>query len=175
MGAGCHFLLQGIFLTRGSNPRLLYLLHWQAGSFPAEPPGKPQSCLLFPLIELHMEKFRDYILVGEKKEILPDHLNTETIKALSNGCSQCERWLGTHPTERITGRWLQAEMVNGSGTLFKSLSLLSCSHFPPSLQLQISESVLLFCICIHFSFSTWVFLFILKQFLLEYRCSTVLC
>ena len=26
---GCHFLLQGIFLIQGSNPCLLYLLHWQ--------------------------------------------------------------------------------------------------------------------------------------------------
>ena len=26
-GVGCHFLLQGIFPTRGANPRLL---HWQA-------------------------------------------------------------------------------------------------------------------------------------------------
>ena len=26
-GVGCHFLLQGIFLTQGSNPRLLHLLH----------------------------------------------------------------------------------------------------------------------------------------------------
>ena len=33
-GVGCHFLLQGIFLTRGSNLRLLCLLHWQAGSLP---------------------------------------------------------------------------------------------------------------------------------------------
>ena len=33
-GAGCHALLQGIFLTQGSNPSLLRLLHWQAGSFP---------------------------------------------------------------------------------------------------------------------------------------------
>ena len=29
---GCHFLLQGIFLTKGSNPHLLCLLHWQVGS-----------------------------------------------------------------------------------------------------------------------------------------------
>ena len=29
-GGGCHALLQGIFLTQGSNPRLLKLLHWQA-------------------------------------------------------------------------------------------------------------------------------------------------
>ena len=31
-GAGYHFLLQGIFLTQGSNPRLLHLLHWQVDS-----------------------------------------------------------------------------------------------------------------------------------------------
>ena len=30
-GVGCHFLLQGIFLTQGSNP---HLLHWQADSLP---------------------------------------------------------------------------------------------------------------------------------------------
>ena len=32
-----HFLLQGIFLTQGSNPRLLCLLHWQVGSLPLAP------------------------------------------------------------------------------------------------------------------------------------------
>ena len=31
---GCHFLLQGIFLTQGSNPCLLHLLCWQVGSSP---------------------------------------------------------------------------------------------------------------------------------------------
>ena len=29
---GCHFLLQGIFHTQGSNPHLLHHLHWQADS-----------------------------------------------------------------------------------------------------------------------------------------------
>ena len=38
---GCHFLLQGIFLTQGSNLHLLCLLHWQADSLPLESPGKP--------------------------------------------------------------------------------------------------------------------------------------
>ena len=37
-GVGCHALLQGILLTQGSNPRLL---HWQMGSLPLVPPGKP--------------------------------------------------------------------------------------------------------------------------------------
>ena len=40
-GVGCHSLLQGIFLTQGSNLDLLCLLHWQAGSLPLAPPGKP--------------------------------------------------------------------------------------------------------------------------------------
>ena len=31
-GAGCHFLLQGIFPTQGLNPHLLCLLYWQVGS-----------------------------------------------------------------------------------------------------------------------------------------------
>ena len=33
-GASCHFLLQGVFLTQGSNPHLLHLLHWQEDFFP---------------------------------------------------------------------------------------------------------------------------------------------
>ena len=47
-GVGCHALLQGIFLTQGSNLCLLRLLHWQAGSLPLAPPGKPSlysNCL----------------------------------------------------------------------------------------------------------------------------------
>ena len=35
IGVGCHFLLQGIFLTQGLK---LHLLHWQADSLPSEPP-----------------------------------------------------------------------------------------------------------------------------------------
>ena len=38
-GVGCHALLQGIFPTQGSNPRLLQLLHWAGRFFPIEPPG----------------------------------------------------------------------------------------------------------------------------------------
>ena len=36
-GVGCHFLLQGIFLTQGSNPGLL---HCRQTSSLSEPPGK---------------------------------------------------------------------------------------------------------------------------------------
>ena len=40
-GVGRHALLQGVSLTQGSNQHLLCLLHWQAGSLPLVPPGKP--------------------------------------------------------------------------------------------------------------------------------------
>ena len=40
---GCHALLQGIILIQGWNLHLLCLLHWQEGSFPLVPPGKPLS------------------------------------------------------------------------------------------------------------------------------------
>ena len=46
-GVGCHALLQGIFPTQGSNVCLLRLLHWQAGSLPLVPPGKPTWLTLF--------------------------------------------------------------------------------------------------------------------------------
>ena len=50
-GVGCHFLLQGIFLTQGSNPCLLCFLHWQVGSLPPEPPRKP-----WPSVNVHDNK-----------------------------------------------------------------------------------------------------------------------
>ena len=62
---GCYALLQRIFLTQGSNPCLLPLLHWQVDSLPLAPPGKPKCpvkkkkkrlCILglpqFPSVEL---------------------------------------------------------------------------------------------------------------------------
>ena len=40
-GVGSCALLQGIFSAQGLKLRLLYLLHWQLGSLPLVPPGKP--------------------------------------------------------------------------------------------------------------------------------------
>ena len=40
---GCHFLLQGIFPTQGSNLYLLHHLHWQADSIPLSHQGGPQK------------------------------------------------------------------------------------------------------------------------------------
>jgi len=40
---GCHFLLQGIFPTQGSNPCLLHLLHCQVDSSPLSHLGSPTA------------------------------------------------------------------------------------------------------------------------------------
>ena len=40
-GVGFHVLLQEIFPAQGLNPCPLCLLHWQVGSLPLVPPGKP--------------------------------------------------------------------------------------------------------------------------------------
>ena len=42
-GLPCH--RPGIFPTQGSNPCLLRLLHWRAGSLPLAPPGKPAGII----------------------------------------------------------------------------------------------------------------------------------
>ena len=49
IGIGCHFLLQGIFLTHGSNLHLLCLLTMAGGFFTTEPPGKPCEILRYTL------------------------------------------------------------------------------------------------------------------------------
>ena len=42
---GCNALLQGTFLTQGSNPGLLCLLHWQVSSLPLSHLGSPGGVL----------------------------------------------------------------------------------------------------------------------------------
>ena len=55
-GVGCHFLLQGIFPTQGSN---LHLLHWQVGSLSVTHQGSPKTIyllsILFVSIHLRIE------------------------------------------------------------------------------------------------------------------------
>ena len=46
IGMGCHSILQGIFPTLGSNlTSLIDLWHWQEGSLPLVPHGKPRYTL----------------------------------------------------------------------------------------------------------------------------------
>ena len=59
-GVGCHFLLQGIFLTQQS----IWFSYTEANSLPYEPPGKPESYLL-----LHLSH-----VLHPQNAVLPIHL-----------------------------------------------------------------------------------------------------
>ena len=72
-GVGCHALLQGIFLTQGSNPNLLGLLHWQVDSLPLAPPWEA------PMLYVYLNKS------GEKKCLKKAFLHkTQRLKTEKN-------------------------------------------------------------------------------------------
>ena len=73
IGVGCHALLQGIFLTQGSNPRFLYLWHWQVDSLPLYHLGSPiREC--FNFILLHIAGQFSQILLIEEIVFSPLHI-----------------------------------------------------------------------------------------------------
>ena len=55
-------LLQGIFLIQGQNTHFFCLLHWQVGSLPLGPPGKPSA-------ELFIAVFMKYIITHNTHEV----------------------------------------------------------------------------------------------------------
>ena len=60
---GCHFLLQGTFLTQGLNPCFFHLLHWQVGPLPPAMCSQPYSILVHSLLSLALrEIYTKYFL-----------------------------------------------------------------------------------------------------------------
>ena len=59
-GVGCHFLLQGIFPSQGSNPWFLRLLRWQVCSLLLTPPGKPVPFAQFSLMITYCKIIAQY-------------------------------------------------------------------------------------------------------------------
>ena len=68
-GVGHHALLQGIFLTQGSNPHLKSLLHWQEDSLALAPAGKSSNVIPEGLIEHWGNMFLSYVLTLELSEL----------------------------------------------------------------------------------------------------------
>ena len=75
-GVGCHFPLQCIFPTQGSN---LCLLCWQASSLPFEPPRKPANIL-------QGEKRTDKPSGPFKYQDLSDYTVLENMEFMENHC-----------------------------------------------------------------------------------------
>ena len=61
-GVGCHFLLQGIYLTQGLNLSLLWLPALAGGFFTTEPPGKSYFTSVFSLPEDQLFKSFDQVI-----------------------------------------------------------------------------------------------------------------
>ena len=80
-GVGCHFLLQGIFPIQGLNLCLLCLLHWQTGSLPLAPPGKPNNLIMASKWSTEKKSCTSFILNQKWEMIKPSEeamLKTET-------------------------------------------------------------------------------------------------
>ena len=73
-GAGCYFLLQGIFLIQGLNPRFL---HWQANSLPLSDLGSQPLYSIYniKIARRNINNLRysdDTTLLAESEELLDE-------------------------------------------------------------------------------------------------------
>ena len=103
-GVGCHALLQRIFLTQGSNPPLLCLLHWQAGSLPLAPPGKPQRKL---------------------KNIIPDFNDKKSLEdIMSNFIPIKLRWYEHSENNKLTNWHMKKQEIWIILSLLKKIELI---------------------------------------------------
>ena len=87
-GVGCQALLQGIFLTQGSNPSLLHLLHWRACSLPLAPPGKPTVLARI----LQRDSAAWALQDGVKGRVFFSEDYCQQDKSTCEGLSSCSRW-----------------------------------------------------------------------------------
>ena len=89
---GCHFLLQGIFPTQESNPRLFHLLHLQADSLPLSYLGS----LLF-LIRYYQARSNSAHLASSPL-VKEQFLGTTALLLTKGGCADpcyCLLWVRT--------------------------------------------------------------------------------
>ena len=108
---GCHVLLQGIFLTQGSNPHLLCLLHWQAGSLPLTLPRKPHfkaERSLFSLATKNWWEFQDDLIK------MPHTKSVHSLRYHNSAPPPCGRW-GAEARERAAAA--SAKLLQSCPTL----------------------------------------------------------
>ena len=110
---GCHFLLQGIFLTQGSNP---CLLHWQVDSLPLSHPGSLSSV--------------QFSSVAQSCPTLCDPMNLST------------PGIPVHPNSWSSLRLASIESVMPSNHLILCRRLLLLPSIPPSIKVFSNESTL---------------------------------
>ena len=113
-GVGCHTILQGIFLTQGSNLCLPCLLHWQGGSLPLAPPGGSR------LAELVLSKIHRGNLIS--RSLLASHGLLEIIGILA-----CRH---LNPVSEFMFTWHSVPLhIISSTCMFFSISVLCSDLF----------------------------------------------
>ena len=111
---GYHFLLQGIFLTQGSN---LHLLHWQANSLPLGHLGSPP-------------KFHQFSSVAQLCPTLCDPMNRSTPGP------------PVHHQSQSLPKLMSIKSVMPSSHLILCRPLLLLPPIPPSIRVFSNESTL---------------------------------
>ena len=136
---GCHFPLQGVFLTQGWNTHLICLLHWQAGSSSTELPGKPKQ-----LNVTHQKWACMVCLLGSVSTDLPCYLQFNSVQSLSHVRLFATSWtaacqaslsitLGVYPNSCPSSQWCHPA-ISSSVVPFSSCpqSLPASESFPMS-------------------------------------------
>ena len=101
-GVSCHFLLQGIFPTKGSNPHLLRLLHWQRDSLLLSHQGS---------LEYICQTLNKYLRKGHSRVQVTERVSLDGFYLL------WEIW-----SERETGRRLMGQSFERSGKFWNNSS-----------------------------------------------------
>ena len=143
-GVGCHDLLQGIFLTQGSNPSLLHLLHWHIGALLRAPPGKPTTtqCSKIQITPYH-PGLRPLLSLGIRSLLPNAHWSGVVwpdcclwLRPWPSPCPPCnsssrDRKYHGFPVRLPPSSELSLGLYSGPGSFFFFLYVTDCCSFPP--------------------------------------------
>ena len=119
-GVGCHALLKGIFPTQGLSP---HLLHWQAGSFPLVPPGKPSPWAYLGTQKLAQNIASRSSLVARryiKKDVIPVQTRRKLKWSLGKVLQEFQWWVGSRLQSPVQIQDPETDRISNKRQLAKS-------------------------------------------------------
>ena len=110
-GVGCHFLLRGIFLTRGLNP---HLSHWQTNSLPLSHLGVPVFWLYLCLSVDNLLELWPSELFFPWHSFLPTYPCSNLLLC---SLAQCSQSVSSKPSALLTASplWVILGILEGAG------------------------------------------------------------
>ena len=101
-GVDCHSLFQAIFPTQGLNP---CLLHWQVGSLPLAPPGKPKK-KQWKKIRHKAKALRKVKKQRETWIVRLNHMNCQSLLSCTWICFWTFHWLFYQSEQQCFTGWV---------------------------------------------------------------------